>query len=335
MKNLLTLSVVLCCLLASFATRAQEPTIPSDLVITPVFKPIPAGRLSGAPVAVSTLSVGNIVQAIDMPTCVAGNLYLGVQLFYDFAAARQTEVNWSADLTITLLNNTTVLWTKPLSVKTTDQIFETTVFHDATVTCSSNYKIRIDAKNVTGSAPQANIKLQVLLFKKFEDVFVPSTTFTTFDCSGQTKTWTYPGPGAIAYDLEYVLIPQEENYTPSTISAAFSYREPVRVTTAASLYKHNYYYPDGKLYYRIRAVGFNPAFPEHRICGAWQYYASSVTTSAPAGDTYQKKLTWQEHTVFIDGGKYKRILTFFDGSFRQRQRQTTTQRWNKRKCSCR
>ncbi len=39
-------------------------------------------------------------------------------------------------------------------------------------------------------------------------------------------------------------------------------------------------------------------------------------------ENHQKELNWQEQTVFAEEGKFKKVMSYFDGTLRQRQAQT-------------
>ncbi len=317
------LCVIVLLLLVGLQSRsaAQEITIPPDLVVSRETKPeFPAIERN---FTLATLSVGTVQQVFAAPPCLTGKYYMGFQLYYDLGDT-QTEQNWTADLSITLLNNTTVLWTKPLGIKMVDQTFIATVFHDVPVLCDVNYKIRIDAKTVSGTSPQSNIYLKFLLHKYLDDVFVPAAAITLNVTNASEKsilTWSHVDPltakAILSYDLEWVYIANHEGFTGSTAQQAFQFKEPVRITTAIQNYTHSTFYPSGKLYYRVRAVGYNPQYPDHRIPGTWFYYNNFLPITNP-----EAGINWQEQVVFAEEGKYKKIITYFDGSLRDRQSQT-------------
>ncbi len=310
---------------AQSTSIAQEITIPPDLVVSRETKPeLPAIERN---FTLATLSVGTIQQVFAAPPCLTGKYYMGFQLYYDLGDT-QTQQNWTADLSITLLNGATVLWTKPLGVKMVDQTFIATVFHDVAVLCDVNYKIRIDAKTLSTSPapPQNNIYLKILLHKYLDEVFSPAAALT-LNCANCTATsekstlsWDYIDPlqalGILAYDLEWVFIESREGFS-GTVQQAFQFKEPVRITTAIKNYSHTRYYPTGNLYYRVRAVGYNPLYPDHRIPGAWFYSSAAASIT-----NHQPTINWQEQVIFAEDGKYKKIMTYFDGSLRDRQSQT-------------
>lgn len=308
--------------LSPLLLRAQEPVIPADLVVSKTPKPV-APVYEGTPQMLSALSVGTTVPVFPAPPCLDGQYYAVFRLFYDYLPEGQTEINWTADLSISLLDNTTVLWTKPLSVSTANQTFESFVFHDALLSCGTNFTVRIDAKTVTGTAPVSNIRFQVLLHKYvMGDVFVPTAAMTLTPTAGTERsivTWTNSGAATMTYDLEWVFIAAYEG-SPTTAVQAFGMKEPVRITTTFFSYNHSIYYPTGKIFYRVRAVGYsnNPLYPEHRIPGNWTYGPNAGMSIT----NHQADINWQSQTIFAEEGKYKKIMHYYDGSLRERQIQT-------------
>jgi RHS repeat-associated protein len=318
MQRIILLLTILGSLFFPSIGYAQE-VIPPELVLTPQFKPRLPETVRG-PFALSTLSNGTIQQIFQSPPCIAGNYFLAVQLFYDLGD-KQTELPWTVDLSVSMLNNTTVLWTKPLGVRMTDQTFVSTVFNAGTIACDANYKIKIESKNVTGAAPQNNIYIQFLLYKKFEDVFDPAAVLSLNcnDCIDKEKSlvsWTHSRVGTVAYDLEWVFISNRENFT-GTTQEAFLFKEPARITTAVLQYQHPTYYPTGRVWYRARAVGYDPLTPDHRIPGNWFYLSASVSKL-----NHQPDMTWMLQTSFSEEGKYKNAITYHDQLLFERQVQT-------------
>jgi len=206
-----------------------QTTIPGEIKIqrdaTPNPKNVPAGSELLLDLAVNDL--------IDIfPTCAGGDYYVGLQLVYDLGDSN-TENNWEANLSISLMNGTTALWTQPLSVRTLDQTFLATVFHNTFITCNTAYKWRVTAKTLTGTVPQNNIYAKVLLYKKWGDPFSQATTISLSAnyLSGVTNVgWTHADNAVLAYDLEWVFVADHEG-APGSAAMAFATKEPVRITT--------------------------------------------------------------------------------------------------------
>ena len=71
----------------------------------------------------------------------------------------------------------------------------------------------------------------------------------------------------------------------------------------------------GKLYYRTRAV--QRKSNGTLITGDWS--AVSESQNSVAFDGHQSNLNWQSSSTFAEGGKYKTVIQYFDGSLRGRQ----------------
>src|SRR5690606_33827139 len=64
-----------------------------------------------------------------------------------------------------------------------------------------------------------------------------------------------------------------------------------------------------------RALGHHPDFPGHRVPGSWNYGPDTGLAVENASES----LNWQLRTTFAEGGKYKNLVQYLDGSLRQRQ----------------
>jgi RHS repeat-associated protein len=313
---------------ACFVSAAQ--TIPNDLIVSR--EPRPELKVTERAFTLASLSNGWTEDVFATPFCLPGEYYVAFQLYYDLGNVN-TEIDWTSDIRIAFLNDTTTQWTKDLSLQnitqtgpSPSQTFVQTAFHSTVLSCNPIHKIKMRWKNASASAPQSNISLKILYYKKEDYVanpFNPATTSTvtvpTTSSEKNLLSWNYEGPAVVAYDVEWVYIASHETkYTGTTAAQAFQFKEPARVTVASAPYVHSAHYPDGKLWYRVRAVGYNPLYPEHRINGAWSYGPNAglaVINHAP-------QLTWQSQSVYAEQGKYKKIMTYYDGTLRQRQQQT-------------
>ena len=170
-----------------------------------------------------------------------------------------------------------------------------------------DYRLVVNQKVNVGTVPEDNVYLKELLYKNVTstDAFDPSSVDShSSDYTGTKINWSWKsvGSGAIEYDIEWVFIDSLDNFTGSTAQEAFQFKEPVRVTTAGLQYTHLTFFIQGALWYRARAVGYNPRYPDHRIPGQWFYIpCQSITIRNPQPDK-----NWQEQTVFAEEGKYKK-----------------------------
>lgn len=310
---------------ASFTPKLASPTplttfsFPGDTIPVAVKlsregrRPLPAVERQ---FLLSDLAVGTQKDIFAAPPCLQGQYYVGVQLLYDLGDSK-TQPDWSAAVDVAFQRSTTTLWTKPLKVEMNSQTFISTVFHDTTVFCSTDYRIQVTKKTLTGTPPQGNVYLKVLLYKYQENTFNAATALSlnySLSANQSTVSWTYPSDAAQSYELEWVFIADYEAFT-GTAAQAFVFKEPVRVNVTGQSYQHLTYYPKGRLWYRGRAVGSNPAYPAHRIPGQWFYGAGTPLSIA----NHQTDKNWQQQTMFTEEGKYKKVMSYYDGTLRSRQ----------------
>lgn len=262
--------------------------------------------------------------------CQQGQYWVGFQLYYDALADLNTVPQWTALVDVTLMKGPdSIKWTRSLEVDMINQTFISTIFHDKPITCTDDYRFKIKTKStyINGvQAPEQNIYLKVLLYKRMVDAFDSLSVLSlnaSLNNGNIEASWSYAGNAVKGYDLEWVMIEDHDMFTPSTSHPAieaFKFKEPVRVTVGPAdfFYKHHAFYPSGKMWFRARAVGYNPQYPGHVIPGKWFYGSDTplVITNPEASKN------WQLQTVFAEEGKYKKVMSYFDGTLRQRQSQT-------------
>ncbi|MDR7130070.1 RHS repeat-associated protein [Algoriphagus sp. 4150] len=293
--------------------------IPSELQMSP------GGIASFSPIEHvipwNTFATGNTFDVFQTPPCLTGQYYVGFELSYDLGDFK-TEVDWKADLQISLLDNGVTKWTKPLSISSLTGTWTGVVFHDVALSCGGDYKFRIHSKTATGTVPGARVRLTEKLYKRVGNTFNPTQTPTLtvgYTANVATLSWSAPNADFREYDLEWVFISSHDNYTGNTAAGAFAHREGVGVRLTTNSYSHPIYYPSGKLYYRVRAVGYHPDFPDKKVPGGWSYSPNSGT----AISNQQTKYNWQVRTDFIEGGRYKKTVSYLDGTLRSRQQLST------------
>lgn len=275
----------------------------------------------------STLA-GNDVRTVPLP-CDGNNYFVGLQLYYDLSN-QSTESEWASQLEISLLNGVgSQIWSTPLLTNSKNQTFISTNFYQQPINCYGNYTFKIEDKLIAGQAPQSAIVLKVILYK-VEPATYSFTSNIDLHCSNSGELTIITGTdagvgatedagvGATEYDLEWVSIADHEGYTPAPGKDPFLFKEPVRVTIPTLSYQHRTFYQTGKIWYRARAVGYNPQYPDHRIVGDWVLAGCSPITIVNP----EPQKNWQVQTVFAEEGKNKKVVQYFDGTLRTRQSQT-------------
>jgi RHS repeat-associated protein len=279
------------------------------------------------------------------PGCSDGKYFVGFELKYNFDN-KNTELEWLSKLNITLLKSwvggsVDTVWTSPLQINSKTQNFLTISFYDVAIRCREtnqnlpdySFHFIIEQKLNVGEVPEESITLSLHMYEDREFDF-STTTKATFACptpgsdlgfdpnTGESRVaWDY-NPDATEFDLEWVFLSDDEIDAiadfHNSASEAFQNKEGVRITTAERNYKHLIYYQTGKLWYRVRAVSYNPTNPDHRITGLWEYSTCSYLEITNPETTRN----WQVQTVFAEDGKYKKVVHYFDGTLRTRQSQT-------------
>ena len=91
-----------------------------------------------------------------------------------------------------------------------------------------------------------------------------------------------------------------------------------RVTVTGSQYTINLPYQEGYLLVRIRGVSYD-AVTNLRNTGEWNYLDDDGHTTGLYITPYQANLNWQYTGSFAEEGKRKEVITYFDGTLRNRQ----------------
>jgi hypothetical protein len=138
--------------------------------------------------------------------------------------------------------------------------------------------------------------------------------------------------GAEEYDLEWTYV---NNYLDATNLVPASQLEyafknnATRITTSQNFYRVSLVFEKGYLLFRLRARGRDYTNPDAVIFGDW----SNSCTSSPCeagfvsnySDFFQVTIphdenkNWQYSSSFAEEGKKKEVVSYFDGSLRNRQ----------------
>jgi RHS repeat-associated protein len=318
-KNILVVGIFLMISYGAIGETSQvviaSDTLPEGVLVQRSgFDPSPAIERQ---LGLGTLSPGYQSAVFAAPPCLAGRYYAGFQLYYDLGD-RSTVTDWSASVELLLLHGNDTVWHHDLQVSMSDQTFIATRFHDSLMSCQDDYRFFIRKRSLSGSVPQSNIYLKILLHRYAEEIFNPSASLQlnySYSATGESlASWNYNGSGVLSYDLEWVFIDDTDNFN-GTAAEAFTFKRPVRISTAALYYKHQNHYRKGKIWYRARAVGYSVAYPTHRIPGAW-FYGSGQGLAVVNGEATRN---WMSQVVYAEEGKYKHVVNYYDGSLRERQ----------------
>ena len=138
-------------------------------------------------------------------------------------------------------------------------------------------------------------------------------------------TWDYLD-GADEYDLEWLFV---DNPTFSD-NVSCDFANATRITTSDNHYKIPLAYPKGNVLCRVRGRSTYYCHGEYYpVFGSWSSTGSSGTVLPDANHFcrydyagLEDSLTWQYTAVYAEEGKRKEVITFFDGTLRNRQEVT-------------
>ncbi|WNJ21552.1 hypothetical protein [Pontibacter sp. G13] len=132
--------------------------------------------------------------------------------------------------------------------------------------------------------------------------------------------------GAEDYDLEWVFI-DDYSIGGNAPGTAFSFdREAVRVNVSSNSYRIDNIFKSGNVLFRVRGVGRSIDRPGQPITGYWTVGSEGDLTQSPSGlvahpvgTGFESNLNWQYQSTFIEGGKHKNVISYHDGTLRNRQ----------------
>ncbi len=138
-------------------------------------------------------------------------------------------------------------------------------------------------------------------------------------------SWGYVG-GADEYDVEWLFV---DNPSHSS-SVAYDFANATRVTTSNNHYHVPLAYSEGTILYRVRPRGtYVSNNVEYPVFGNWSYTPSKGDSLPSPSFTcrydycgLEDSLTWQYTAVYAEEGKRKEVITFYDGTLRNRQEVT-------------
>ena len=138
--------------------------------------------------------------------------------------------------------------------------------------------------------------------------------------------------GALEYELEWTWVDSyaatnaTDNQPANTIN--FSDRDfelnNTRISTKSNSYEIPLLYAKGYLIYRVRAVGLHPTVFKGKYYGNW---SSGTGAKTKVSDwphiaqlsEHEKGKNWQLQVSYAENGKKKEVISYFDGSLRNRQ----------------
>ena len=196
-------------------------------------------------------------------------------------------------------------------------------------------EIKVD--NVVQNVLPRNLYLQGdVIVDRIYDFTPEATTIPTFVASLPTEqdldcdevidqitiAWN-PIIGAEEYQLEWTYI-NNLDMSPSDLYINFK-SSSTRVSTSDPNYKISLVFDEGFICYRVRAVGRSMTDPSKFIFSEWTTPDGTFNIPAMYGSAYYIEnpfdihKNWQYSTTYAEQGKKKEVVSFFDGSLRNRQ----------------
>lgn len=138
--------------------------------------------------------------------------------------------------------------------------------------------------------------------------------------------------GAIEYHLEWVHIndykKNGQGLLDTEVKFDFKYNS-TRITTTETHFNLPLIFDKGYVVYRVRGIGVKINQPDHYVYGAWsaprQGDLTLITDKIVIDGTLKHEIdkNWQLTTTFAEEGKKKEVISYYDGSLRNRQSVTS------------
>lgn len=191
---------------------------------------------------------------------------------------------------------------------------------DVFVAAAPGYKVQLivgaisKGGAISASAIPADIVLETEIEVTRSYVFDQTTVPGSITNSGVNSDNTFNVrwdflPGAESYDLEFLHVSAYD----AVSVASPDFTRATRINTPNQNYTINLAYDDGYILYRLRGVGYDCKSTFRRE-GAWS--AASTPVAVSNIDGYRN---WQYSAVYAEDGKRKEVISFYDGTGKQRQ----------------
>lgn len=134
-------------------------------------------------------------------------------------------------------------------------------------------------------------------------------------------------PGAEQYQLEWAFV-NDYGTTPLTYlpssSLAYDFRHnSTRISTENNYYEIPLIFEHGYVIFRVRGVGTNMNNPGQIIYQVWSSpdagTVNNVASQFYVTSPHENKMDWQFTATYAEEGKKKEVISYFDGSLRNRQ----------------
>lgn len=274
---------------------------------------------------------------------VVNRISLGIDLHYPayFSSAMDVSVQVKVkrwDVSLSPLSDTLIWLNVKYAPSDTLQII---ALNKVEFTNAYKLVFSVEAITVNGSPETilpANLYVQGDIFiERYSELntstFPASIQILDLDCNGADDaleiTWS-PVTGAEEYQLEWAHVNDYSTtlsgFLPqSALNFDFKFNS-TRITTSATKHTVSLVFDRGWIVYRLRAVGVSLSDPSQYIYGPWNVVERGTvdlvsTNKMRISDIEQHEgtLNWEYSVSYAEQGKHKEVVSYFDGTLRNRQ----------------
>ena len=197
---------------------------------------------------------------------------------------------------------------------------------------SARVKVEVTGVQSTGPVPvdiYLELQLHTERYADLSNLDLNRAPDLKFEASTSTLSWTF-AEGDEEYEAEWIFVDKENStdYAASDPVALFEDYAATRIRTPFNHYEMDLVFPQGKLWFRVRSIGrfVNSNGFEALKYSPWGYYnanGGTVSYDMPSlQNAFEAGLNWQYVSSFAEDGKHKAVISYLDGTQRNRQVQT-------------
>src|SRR5690554_4383898 len=165
-------------------------------------------------------------------------------------------------------------------------------------------------------------------------IFGNPIQFLDVDCNNSYDGIHFSWPdfqGAEEYQLEFMHVSDYGVNGSVKPEASLNYdfrNNSTRITTSKTFYNIGLLFDRGWIAYRVRPVGVDINDPSQLIFGEWSVATTKSTLDNIAhlykiqitnAEVHEETLNWQYSATYAEQGKRKEVITYYDGTLRNRQ----------------
>ncbi|WP_147415982.1 RHS repeat-associated core domain-containing protein [Ulvibacterium marinum] len=330
------LSALLLCLTHAWAQ--EKATFDAEQITTDATLQYVTPNLD-SPERVNHSPMAYVSLGLDKTVPVSDRYSFEVQLSIVPASSSGNFDEAALDITLTVENNTTQ-GAGSTSVDISKQVLNGS-FGAQVQIVGISYTLLSNGSTSTTTVPP-NVYLDIGFtsdrFETLDTSFPPNVAVAEPNVSGKELeiNWSAVN-GALSYDVEWTWIDgydgNSESYDDpmrAQNTIPFTKRDfelnSTRVQASGLSYTVPLIYAKGYFVYRVRAVGKNEAYPDRYLFGPWSdaeddqaRFLSDWNRVYIIDEDHQVHKNWQFQASYAEDGKKKEVVSYFDGTLRNRQ----------------